>query len=44
MPEQKAFAGSKELQEKMKDAGVIDKPDIYFLHDESVALKKASGF
>ena len=39
----KAFTKSKDLHDKMKEAGVIDKPDIYFLR-EGVALAKASGF
>ena len=28
----KAFAASPDLREKMKEVGVIDKPDIYFLN------------
>ena len=27
----KEFAGSVDLREKMQEAGVVDKPDIYFL-------------
>ncbi len=29
----RAFAGSDDLREKMQQVGVIDKPDILFLHD-----------
>jgi hypothetical protein len=29
----KAFAGSADLKEVMQKAGVIDKPDVYFLTD-----------
>lgn len=28
----KAFAASAELRDKMKEVGVIDKPDVYFLN------------
>lgn len=28
----KAFAGSEDLKETMQKAGVVDKPDIYFLN------------
>jgi hypothetical protein len=39
------FAESPDVMEKMKEAGVIDKPDIYFLTAEkSVGYAKASGF
>ncbi len=37
----KAFTESKDLHDRMKEAGVTDKPDIYFLHD-TVALAKAA--
>jgi hypothetical protein len=40
----KTFSESKELHDKMKEAGVVDKPDVYFLHDESGIAAKASGF
>jgi hypothetical protein len=39
-----AFSGSLELQERMKRAGVVDGPHIYFLKSYSEALAKASGF
>jgi hypothetical protein len=38
----KAFSESKDLHDKMNEAGVIDKPDVYFLHDESGAAAKAA--
>lgn len=39
------FTESAELRDRMKEAGVIDKPDIYFLTEEKVAhYAKASGF
>ncbi|HXY61449.1 MAG TPA: cyclase [Nitrospirota bacterium] len=40
----KAFAESPDLRETMEKAGVIDKPDIYFLHDQAGAFAKASGY
>ncbi len=39
------FAESADLRETMEKAGVIDKPDIYYLTGEkAVAYAKASGF
>ena len=32
LPKAKAFAASADLREKMKEVGVVDKPDIYFLN------------
>ena len=41
----KAFSESPDLRDRMKEAGVIDKPDIYFLTEEkAVSYAKASGF
>jgi hypothetical protein len=40
----KKFTESVELRETMEKAGVIDKPDIFFLHDESSVFAKASGY
>ncbi len=40
----KAFAESPDLRETMMKAGVVDKPDIYFLNDQYSALKAVSGF
>ncbi len=40
----KAFSESAELRETMEKAGVIDKPDIYFLNDQATVFSKASGF
>lgn len=40
----KAFAESPDLREAMMKAGVVDKPDIYFLNDQYSALKAVSGF
>jgi hypothetical protein len=40
----KAFAESPDLRETMVNAGVVDKPDIYFLNDHYSALKAVSGF
>jgi hypothetical protein len=40
----KAFADSQDLREAMMKAGVVDKPDIYFLNDQYSALKAVSGF
>ncbi len=33
------FAESPNLREAMEKAGVIDKPDIYFLHEEMVGVR-----
>lgn len=38
----KAFSESKDLHDKMKEAGVVDKPDVYFLHDEAGTAAKAA--
>ena len=38
------FVESSDLREIMEKAGVIDKPDIFFLNDQSVVYAKASGF
>ncbi len=39
------FVESTDLRDKMEEAGVIDKPDIYFLTEEkAVGYAKASGF
>ncbi len=40
----RAFSESKDLHDKMKEAGVIDEPDVYFLRDEKAAMAKAAGF
>jgi len=41
----KAFSESPDLHEKMKESGVIGKPDVYFLTAEKAAgYAKASGF
>jgi hypothetical protein len=41
----KKFAESADLRETMEKAGVIDKPDVYFLTEQSGAFaKKASGY
>ncbi|HYA86693.1 MAG TPA: cyclase [Nitrospirota bacterium] len=40
----KAFSESLDLRQAMEKAGVIDKPDIYFLHDQASAFAKASGY
>lgn len=40
----RAFSESPDLRETMEKAGVIDKPDIYFLNDQVDAFAKASGF
>jgi hypothetical protein len=41
----KKFAESAELRDAMTRAGVIDKPDVYFLSEEKAgAYAKASGF
>lgn len=41
----KKFAESADLRETMQKAGVIDKPDIYFLNEEKAGVyAKASGF
>ncbi len=40
----KKFGESQDLQETMEKAGVIDKPDIYFLNDASVVLAKVAGY
>ena len=40
----KAFTESADLRTTMMKAGVVDNPDIYFLNDETVALKAAAGF
>jgi len=41
----KAFTESPDLRERMKEGGVIGKPDIYFLTEEmTVSYAKASGF
>ncbi len=41
----KKFAESADLREAMEKAGVIDKPDIYFLREEKAGVyAKASGF
>jgi hypothetical protein len=40
----KAFTESPDLRETMEKAGVIDKPDIYFLKDQVSVFAKASGF
>ncbi len=41
----KKFAESADLRETMEKAGVIDKPDIYFLTEEKAGVyAKASGF
>jgi hypothetical protein len=40
----KAFTESSDLRDIMMKAGVVDRPDIYFLKDQSVGLKTASGF
>jgi hypothetical protein len=41
----KKFTESVDLRETMEKAGVIDKPDIYFLNEEKAgAYAKASGF
>ncbi len=38
------FGESQDLRETMEKAGVIDKPDIYFLNDASIVLAKAAGY
>lgn len=39
------FAESADLRDTMEKSGVIDKPDVYFLHEEKAgAYPKASGF
>ncbi len=39
------FAASADLRTTMEKAGVIDKPDIYFLYEEKTGVyAKASGF
>ncbi len=38
------FTESADLRETMEKAGVIDKPDIYFLNDLVATYAKASGF
>jgi hypothetical protein len=41
----KKFAETVDLRETMERAGVIDKPDIYYLTEEKAGVyKKASGF
>ncbi len=40
----KAFSESPDFRETMEKAGVIDKPDVYFLNDQVGAFAKASGF
>ena len=41
----KKFAESADLQETMRKAGVLDRPDIYFLNEEKAGVyAKASGF
>lgn len=41
----KKFTESTDLRDMMEKAGVIEKPDIYFLNEEkSVIYAKASGF
>jgi hypothetical protein len=40
----KTFAESDELREKMKQGGVVDKPEFHFVNSYSEALAKASGF
>jgi predicted RND superfamily exporter protein len=40
----KAFADSADLRETMVKAGVVDKPDIFFLNDQYSTLKAVSGF
>ena len=44
MARAKAFTESADLRDIMMKAGVVDRPDIYFLNDQPVALKAASGF
>ncbi len=40
----KAFFESPNLREIMKKAGVIDKPDVYFLNDQAGIFAMASGY
>ncbi len=40
----KAFSESSDLRENMEKAGVIDRPDVYFLSDQAGILAKASGY
>lgn len=40
----KAFSESLDLRETMEKAGVIDKPDIYFLNDQAGIFAIASGY
>ncbi len=40
----KAFFESADLRETMEKAGVIDRPDIYFLTDQTSVFAKASGY
>jgi hypothetical protein len=40
----KAFSESPDLRETMEKAGVIDKPDVYFLHDQAGIFAIASGY
>lgn len=40
----KAFFESADLRETMEKAGVIDRPDIYFLNDQTSVFAKASGY
>ncbi len=40
----KAFSESSDLRETMEKAGVIDKPDVYFLNDQAGIFAMASGY
>lgn len=39
----KAFTESRDLRERIEKAGVVDRPDVYFLNDRSAASSKTSG-
>ena len=40
----KAFSESPDLRDTMVKAGVVDRPDIFFLTDQYSAMKAASGY
>ncbi len=40
----KAFIESLDLRETMEKAGVIDKPDVYYLNDQAGIFAIASGY
>ncbi len=44
MARAKAFIDAPQLRDVMEKAGVIGKPDIYYLNDDYGDLAKASGF